>query len=65
MLYENVFSTLQIMQDNKTVRKKNPHPKWDQNMVMSAFGDGGDGGLSASAMCLACKWYLRLDVLQW
>ena len=32
--------------------KISPYPKWDQNMVMSAIGEGG---LSASAMCLACN----------
>ena len=31
-----------------------PHPKWDQKMVLSAFDKGGSG-LSASAVCLACK----------
>ena len=35
--------------------KISPHTKWDQNMVMSAFDKRGNGGLSASAVCLACK----------
>ncbi len=32
---------------------------------LTPSSDKEGGGLFASAVCLASKWYLRLDVLQW